>query len=112
MLSHDKGSDRDYLRRLDRSFYTGRAYVHWTMTMTDRAEGWLDETHHLAFRDRLFHALARDRICCSVYCLMPDHAHFVLIGLSTRSDQIKAVAWLRREWNRLLDPVKLQKTSL
>lgn len=111
MLSHGSGSDKDYLHRLDRSFYTGRAYVHWTMTMADRAEGWLDEPHHLAFRGLLFHALARYRICCPVYCLMPDHAHFIFIGLSTNADQIKALAWLRREWNWLLDPLKLQKQA-
>ncbi|MGB1128244.1 MAG: hypothetical protein ACPG3X_07750 [Opitutales bacterium] len=102
---------RDYLRRLDPSFYKGRAYVHWTMTLADRSEGWLTEAHFHAFRERLLHVLVRYRICSPVYCLMPDHAHCLFMGLSEHSDQLKAVACLRREWNRLLRPAKLQKQA-
>jgi REP element-mobilizing transposase RayT len=109
MATPSSDGKRDYLRRLDRSFYTGQSYVHWTMTMADRATGWLSAEHHVEFRQLLFHALARYRLACPVYCLMPDHAHLLLIGLSPRSDQIRALAMLRRDWNQLLAPAKLQK---
>lgn len=110
-MSNAPAENRDYLRRLAPSFYQGRAYVHWTMTMAHRAEGWLDSTHHQAVRELLFHALARYRLACPVYCLMPDHGHFLVIGLNENSDQLKAVAWFRKNWNALLAPVKLQKQA-
>ncbi|MGB0745334.1 MAG: hypothetical protein ACPGSB_12485 [Opitutales bacterium] len=103
--------NRDYLRRLDASFYRGQAYVHWTMTMAERAEGWLDASHRRAVRELLFHALACYRLACPAYCLMPDHGHFLLVGLNARSDQLKATAWFRKEWNTLLAPFRLQKQA-
>jgi REP element-mobilizing transposase RayT len=111
MAQSNNHQDRDYLRRLDRSFYCGQAYVHWSMTMADRRKGWLSPGHHAAFREICFHALARHRLCCPVYCLMPDHGHLLLIGLNASSDQLGAIKWLRREWNHLLRPVKLQRQA-
>jgi hypothetical protein len=76
--------------------------------MQNRATGWLDEAHHLAVRHLLLHALSRYFLCCPVYCLMPDHGHFLFVGLEARADQLAALNWLRREWNPLLGPVKQQ----
>lgn len=103
--------NRDHLRRLDPGFYRGPAYVHWTMTMHQRATGWLTHAHHLALRESLFHTMARYHVACPAYCLMPDHGHFLFIGLEARSDQLKAVSWFRREWNRLLGELRLQKQA-
>jgi REP element-mobilizing transposase RayT len=96
------------LKRLDPSFYRGVSYVHWTMSLKNQATGWLDEKHHVAFRQICFHSLAREFLCCPAYCLMPDHGHFLLLGYDARADQRAAVQWLRREWNHLLKPSSLQ----
>jgi len=99
---------RGGLKRLEESFYRGLSYVHWTMCLKDQATGWLDASHHTALRRVRLHALAREFICCPAYCLMPDHGHFLFIGYDLRTEQGAAVRWLRREWNQLLSPMKLQ----
>ena len=99
------------LVRLNRNIYLGRAYVHWTMTVQDRAMDWLSERHHFRLRECLLHVLARYRLACPVYCLMPNHAHFAFIGIDGLSDQLDAIAWLRREWNHLLAPRRLQRQA-
>ena len=78
------------------------------MNISQKATGWLDASHHSAVKDILFHALARENLCCPAYCLMPDHGHFLFLGLDCESDQRAAVRWLRREWNRILKPLTLQ----
>ena len=99
---------RGGLKRLDSSFYEGISYVHWTMSLKNQATGWLNEEHHSALREICQHALAREFMCCPAYCLMPDHGHFLFLGYDVRSDQRSAVRWMRREWNQLLAPQKLQ----
>jgi len=45
---------------------------------------------------------------------MPDHGHFLWIGYSTiQSHQLRASAFFRQEWNRLLDAdgARLQKQA-
>ncbi|MEO0414609.1 MAG: hypothetical protein AAF226_06625 [Verrucomicrobiota bacterium] len=69
---------------------------------------------HSKIREALVHALGRHSIVCPVYCLMPDHAHFLLGGIldsPTGSNQRKAVARFRKEWNRQLSSggYRLQK---
>jgi REP element-mobilizing transposase RayT len=104
----DSKSYKGGLTRLDPSLYTGISYVHWTMCVSHKATGWLDASHHSSLKELLFHALARENLCCPAYCLMPDHGHFLFLGLDRESDQRAAVRWLRREWNRILEPKKLQ----
>jgi REP element-mobilizing transposase RayT len=70
--------------------------VHWTMTAADRRTGWLGDHAHMLWREVLLHALACYRLAAPVYCLMPDHAHVLLVGLATDSDQRRAVSFLRR----------------
>jgi len=96
------------LKRLDPARYRGQAYVHWTMTIKDRRDGWLNRARHRSMRWALLHALARYRLCCPVYCLMPDHGHFLFIGIEERSEQQRAVAAFRRAWNESLPPVEFQ----
>ncbi|MFT3829078.1 MAG: hypothetical protein QM691_05150 [Opitutaceae bacterium] len=99
---------RARLPRLTPEHYRGRAFVHWTMTIADRAQGWLTPLHHARFREMLCHALGRRHIACATYCLMPDHAHLLLCGTAEYSDQRLALRDIRTAWNRLLAPTRLQ----
>jgi len=91
----------DYLRRLSPESYRGLAMVHWTLTVADRRTGWLDACAHACWREALLHALARYALAVPVYCLMPDHAHLLLVGLTERSDQQRALSFLRRYTTRM-----------
>jgi len=86
----------DYLRRLPPESYRGLAMVHWTLTVAERRTGWLDAGAHACWREALLHTLARYALAAPVYCLMPDHAHLLLVGLAERSDQQRALSFLRR----------------
>jgi putative transposase len=103
----------DYLRRLPEGWYTGHAWVHWSMTIDDRKQGWLDEVMHGRVRELLVHAAVRHGLVCPAYCLMPDHAHFLWMGTAATSDQRQAAVFFRRYWNRELRPrgVSLQKQA-
>ena len=107
-MSHEYKSQ---LKRLAPVFYRDKAYVHWTFTMNHRATGWLTNKHHENLRSLLFQSLVRDHQCCPVYCLMPDHAHFVFIGLNQHADQLPFIRKLSREWNILLKPIQLSKQA-
>ena len=90
------------LRRLDPLAYTGRACVHWTMALEKRASGWLDDLMHARLREILLHVCARYSLACPAYCLMPDHAHFLIMGIGPDADQRPALRMLRRLWTSLL----------
>lgn len=94
------------MKRLGASFYRGEAWVRWSMTIEGRQTGWLDDLHHSRLREAMLHTLCRYRISCPVYCLMPDHGHFLWGGLSDESDQLNASKFFRQEWNRLLGGVR------
>lgn len=96
------------LPRLERSFYRGRAVIHWTLPIFDRTTGWLNESFHLRFRELLLHAAARQSLLCPIYCLMPDHIHLVWMGLAERSDQFTAMAFVRTHLEKYLHPVRFQ----
>jgi len=87
----------DGLSRLDRSFYLGRAYVHWTITIEDRKTGWLAPNFYYKFRELLTHTTFRYALTCPIFCLMPDHMHLLWIGIEERSDQLKAMRFFRRQ---------------
>ena len=70
-----------YLPRLPREYYQGDAVVHWTLPISHRRRGWLDEPFHTAFRELMLHAAAREGLICPTYCFMPDHLHLVWMGL-------------------------------
>ena len=92
----------DHLPRLGPGAYRGRAIVHWTLTVDQRGPGWLDDAFHARFRWLLLHGCARYEMACPVYCLMPDHAHLLVVGWSQGADQRLFMPWLRRHTNRLL----------
>jgi putative transposase len=97
-----------YLPRLSPEFYRGDAVVHWTLTVFDRANGWLNEGFHLKFREIMVHAAVREGLFCPVYCLMPDHIHLIWIGLRLKSDQRNAMTFLRTRLKPFLAPFKFQ----
>jgi len=94
----------NHLRRLSPEWYRGEAAVHWTMGIDGRRTGWLTDGHHLRLRELLLHTLHRYDLICPVYCFMPDHGHFVRMGIRREggSDQLGAAKFFRRAWNGLL----------
>lgn len=95
-------NQRDYLHRLGRPFYQAHAVVHWTLTIRDRKQGWLTATFYYRFRELLTHTLFRYGLACPIYCLMPDHIHFVWMGLCESSDQMNAMKHFRSNCNESL----------
>jgi len=113
-IQNPDGARRDPLNRgfslprLPREYYLGDAVVFWTLTVFDRAQGWLTAQLHQRFRELMLHAAAREGLLCPVYCLMPDHLHLIWMGLRRDSDQIKAMAFLRTQLEPELSPTKFQ----
>jgi len=97
-----------YLPRLRREFYMADAVVFWTLTIHDRKTGWLDQQFHQSFRELMLHAAAREGLICPAYCLMPDHIHFVWMGLNVSTDQRSAMKFLRTYLAIALKPFTLQ----
>jgi REP element-mobilizing transposase RayT len=97
-----------YLPRLPREYYQGDAVVHWTLPISKRKRGWLDDKTHSSFREIMLHASAREGLFCPVYCLMPDHLHLVWMGLRRDSDQRNGMAFLRTHIEPKLAPAKFQ----
>jgi putative transposase len=97
-----------FLPRLPREFYQGDAVVHWTLTVFDHGKGWLNENFHFQFRELVLHAASREGMLCPIYCLMPDHIHFVWMGLRLDSDQMNGMSFLRTHLEPLLFPHKFQ----
>jgi hypothetical protein len=96
------------LPRLPREYYQADAVVFWTLTVFDKAKGWLTSQFHQRFRELMLHAAAREGLACPVYCLMPDHLHLVWMGLRRDSDQINGMAFLRTYLEPELAPAKFQ----
>ncbi len=96
------------LPRLEREHYQGDAVVHWTLTVYDRATGWLTPEFHVCFRELMFHAAAREGLICPTYCLMPDHMHLIWMGLRPDTDQYNGMAFLRTHLEPVLEPARFQ----
>jgi REP element-mobilizing transposase RayT len=97
-----------YLPRLPREYYQGDAVVLWTLTVFDRAKGWLTPEYHGRFRELMLHTMAREGLICPIYCLMPDHIHLIWMGLRRDSDQVNGMAFFRTYLEPELAPVKFQ----
>ena len=97
-----------YLPRLPKEHYQGDAIVFWTLTVFDRAKGWLSAEFHHEFRELLLHTATREGLLCPVYCLMPDHIHLVWMGLRLETDQLNGMAFLRTHLEPKLAPAKFQ----
>jgi putative transposase len=100
-----------HLPRLAPDFYRGFAVVPWVMTIDRREAGWLDPLCHARFREALLHTTVRYELLCPAYCVMPDHAHFVWMGVAPTTDQRRAAAFFRRNVNHLLAPRKWQREA-
>jgi hypothetical protein len=96
------------LPRLPREYYPADAVVFWTLSIFDRATGWLTPSFHQRFRELMLHTAAREGLLCPIYCLMPDHLHLVWMGLRLDSDQINGMAFLRTYLEPELAPAKFQ----
>lgn len=104
-----QGTSRQfYLPRLPREHYQGDAVVHWTLPIALRGTGWLDERFHAVFRELMLHTAAREGLFCPVYCLMPDHLHFVWMGLRLDTDHLNGMAFLRTHLEPKLAPSRFQ----
>lgn len=99
---YDEGRD-DYLRRLPAEQYQGEAYVHWTMTIEDRKQGWLIPVFYYKLREILAHTTFRYGLCCPMFCLMPDHMHFLWVGILQGTDQRHACKYFRKQMNSILE---------
>ncbi len=97
-----------YLPRLSREHYQGDAVVFWTLTVFDKAQGWLTAAFHQRFRELMLHAAAREGLLCPIYCLMPDHLHLVWMGLRLDTDQLNGTAFLRTYLEPELAPARFQ----
>lgn len=87
----------DGLSRLDRAYYRGQAYVHWTITIQNRKTGWLVPIFYYKFRELLTHTTFRYSMSCPIFCLMPDHMHLLWIGIDDRTDQLNAMKFFRKQ---------------
>jgi putative transposase len=56
----------------------------------------------------MLHAAAREGLLCPSYCLMPDHIHFVWMGLRMDTDQRNGIKFLRAHLGPFLSPSKFQ----
>ena len=99
------------LRRLPREYYQGDAVVHWTQSIQARGCGWLTPALHLRFRELLLHVGVREGLLCPSYTLMEDHIHLVWMGLRRRTDQLRAIAFLRTHLEPELSPWRFQHQS-
>jgi putative transposase len=99
---------RFFLPRLPREYYRGDAVVHWTLPISHRRQGWLDERFHAAFRELMLHTAAREGLFCPTYCLMLDHLHLIWMGLRLDSDQLNGMAFLRTHLKPMLAPQQFQ----
>jgi putative transposase len=100
------------LPRLASEYYRGLAYVHWTLTIEQRATGWLTPQFHHHWERTMLHACARYDLICPIYVLMPDHIHFLWLGVNERgSDQRVAVEFVRHHLRSQLAPCTWQHRS-
>jgi len=98
-----------HLPRLSPEHYRGLAVVHWVMTVHGRTIGWLTPQFHVQCREALLHTMVRYSLLSPCYCLMPDHAHFVWMGVDDTADLTLAAEFFRRQTNLLLAPMRWQK---
>ncbi|SDR82583.1 hypothetical protein [Opitutus sp. GAS368] len=107
--SHERERvDKSHLPRLAPVAYRGLVPVHWTLTLENRATGWLTPGFHSHFREILLHVCARYGLACPVYVLMPDHMHLLWLGLGPESDQRVAIEFARKHLRPELAPAQWQ----
>lgn len=99
-----------HLPRLAPEHYRGRAFIHWALTVENRATGWLTPEFYNLWLLTLLHASARYQLVTPAFVLMPDHVHLLWFGLNQRgSDQRVALGLLRKYLCRHLSPATWQR---
>lgn len=102
--------EKGHLPRLAPEWYRGPAFVHWTLTMEDRATGWLTPEFHAILQQILLHTCHRYALVCPAYVLMPDHAHMLWLGLDDAgADQRVAIEYFRKHLRSALAPADWQR---
>jgi len=100
---------KHHLPRLAAEFYCGQSFIHWTLTINNRATGWLTPEFHQASQLILLHTCSRYALVCPVYVLMPDHVHLLSLGLDQNgTDQRVALEFLRKHLRSALSPASWQ----
>lgn len=94
--------DDSYLKRLPREYYRDQAYVHWSLTICDRKQGWLKPIMLYRFRELLTHTMFRHGLCCPIFVLMPDHLHMMWLSVLDGADQLPAMKHFRSRMNEAL----------
>ena len=107
-LSKPRSAFAHYLPRLRREFYQADAVIFWTLPVAHRATGWLSDRFHAAFREMILHTAVREGLLCPAYCLMPDHLHFVWMGLRMDCDQRNGMKFFRAQLGKHLHPHRFQ----
>jgi len=100
---------KSQLPRLNPEAYRGRAMVFWTYSIEDRRQGWLGPKFHQRFREVLLHAAFRHRFVVPAYCLMPDHLHWLGMGIDESSDLRLGSKYHRRNLADALAPAEWQR---
>ena len=93
---------QNYLRRLPSENYCGQAYVHWSLTISERATGWLKPITLYKFRELLTHSTFRYGFCCPIFCLVSDHLHMMWVGILDEADQLRAMRHFQKSMNPVL----------
>ena len=106
-----KPNSHSHLPRLAPELYRGFAAVHWVMTIDGRRIGWLTTDFHLRCREALLHAMVKYHLLSPAYCLMPDHGHFVWMGINRSADLALAADFFRRHTTASLTPFRWQKEA-
>jgi putative transposase len=104
-----RGNSR--LRRLNATWYSGPAIVHWTMATQGRGDAWLSPKTYAALREVLLHMCAVYGAAVPVFCLMPDHIHLLCSGMRADCDQLRAIRFFRRHSALLLQRLKWQRQA-
>ncbi len=97
-----KPRDHNYLKRLPPEYYRGQAYVHWSLTIEDRATGWLISILYYKYRELLAHTMFRFGLCCPIYCCMPDRCREYLARYRVRLHPAKSIISRNVEGARFL----------
>ncbi len=104
-------TSRRNLPKLAPESYRGLVAVHWIFSIQDRRTGWLNAEFHYHFREVLTHTGVRYSCVTPVYCLMPDHIHVMLWGISEDANLYLASSFLRKHTARALLPACYQKQA-
>jgi REP element-mobilizing transposase RayT len=83
---------REKPHRLPKEYYKGRIFVALTLCIQNRAPIFSDAEIVKIFIDLLAGITTKHNCQIPVYCFMPDHLHFIIVGNDDEVDLLRAVA--------------------